>query len=167
VPVQAYWLFSCPQKNTHIPDAEDVGSEISFFGNPAVRVCAPMGFASPGYPGFTSIGKKLLIFSNIILLETRKCQACFGRTTGVGLSDFRGAHFCFPRRHPGHPLQGSLSNAKTFPMQEKKGIDDDQGALAQDGGAGIDDFMGGDARESFPMEVPVLSLNFTVVFITR
>jgi hypothetical protein len=29
----------------------------SSFGNPAFRLCGPIGFASPGYPGFAIIGK--------------------------------------------------------------------------------------------------------------
>lgn len=30
--------------------------EGNFFGNPAVRLLGPMGFASPGCPGFAFVG---------------------------------------------------------------------------------------------------------------
>jgi len=31
--------------------------EVIFFGSPAIRFRGPMGFASPGYPGFALVGK--------------------------------------------------------------------------------------------------------------
>jgi hypothetical protein len=38
---------------------EDGGLSDISFGNPAVRTRGPMGFASPGCPGFALIGKQL------------------------------------------------------------------------------------------------------------
>jgi hypothetical protein len=46
------------QKTPFLMPRKGVFEEI-FFGSPAVRFRGPIGFASPGYPGFTIIGKYL------------------------------------------------------------------------------------------------------------
>jgi hypothetical protein len=38
------------------PHAEERGFVDISFGSPAFRLCGPIGFASPGYPGFAIIG---------------------------------------------------------------------------------------------------------------
>jgi hypothetical protein len=52
--------FDCSVVHKKIPTSSVLKlwvQEALFFGNPAVRICAPLGFASLGYPSFTIIGK--------------------------------------------------------------------------------------------------------------
>jgi hypothetical protein len=48
------------------PHAEDWGFADISFGSPAFRLRGPIGFASPGYPGFAFIGK--IFFCSLKLL---------------------------------------------------------------------------------------------------